>query len=599
MDVFRDLGIPEAAVLAYLATCAVLGLAALRKLSLASDETDPASNPWLCGFFALSLGLVFSVTTLLILGLLGLLQPYAVAFAHLMLLLWAGTMLAKFPQPSPHAILRGLIRPETLLVVALYIWIALAAIRVPGHFDDTMYHLPLARYYVEHHALAVQPFLRYPFFPQNMELLFALGLMFGNDVAAQTLATVPLFVIAIGLIGAGAWLFGSILPGFAAVVLMLSLATLRKTLGYSYVDNGLALFCWGAYLALALWEGTDRKRRHWLVAAGVLAGAAMGSKFFGTVPAVMIGAWILLGRRDWKAALVYGGTALLFGMGWYLRSWILSGDPLHPVGGPLFGYYLWNARDLMEQKSEQSLYGVTKQIAYLWPALKEARFTEWALALSWIVFAWKSPKQMRLLFGLFLAYLLFWFYATQLPRYLAPIYALGCLFSIAAIVEILRLLAWPIRRLGWRWRDGWIVPVACLALAIHQLIPAREAALARIAHWQQALDGRSGSALFLRANQLKPQFGDRLSQVGFEKSVYLFEGTVIGDWFGPGRYWDVIECKKQCQLRPPEVVKARMHEFDSRMLMVRTAKFQINLESYRRDFDIQLQTPQGVLMTLK
>ena len=32
------------------------------------------------------------------------------------------------------------------------------------------------------------------------------------------------------------------------------------------------------------------------------------------------------------------------------------------------------------------------------------------------------------------------------------------------------------------------------------------------------------------------RFGDRLVQVGFENRFYFFRGTLVGDWFGPGRY---------------------------------------------------------------
>lgn len=599
MDTFRDVLIPQAAVLAYLAICALLGLAALRKLALADADGSASGNPWLRGFFALSLGLVLSIATLFVLGLLGCLTPAWVATAHASMLAPAAWILAKGPLPDRQAIVRCLLGPEAWLVAVLYVWCALAAIRPPGQFDDTMYHLPLARYYLEHHALLVQPFLRFPFFPQNMELLFVLGLMAGSDVAAQALATLPLFVMAIGMIGASVWLLGSMLPGFAATLLMLSLAPVRYTLGYAYVDHGLALFCWGAFLALALWEGTDRTQRRWLLVAGILAGGAMGSKYFGAVPAAMIGAWILIGRRDWKGALCYGGTAFVFGAGWYLRSWILSGDPVHPAGGPLFGYYLWNAQDLAGQVRDQARYGVARQITSLWPALKEARFAEWGMALAWILFAWRSSRPLRLLYGFFLAYLLFWVYVTQLPRYLAPVYALGCLFSVATLIEILRLFAWPARRSGWHWRDAWPVPVVCLALAAYQLLPASRAAQWRMAHWQETLDQQRGHALYQRANTLMPRFGDRVFQVGFENGVYFFHGIVFGDWFGPSRYSQSMDCSQGCRMRPPEVVIAGMKQYGVRMLMVNTRTFRIDMASYNRDFDLQLQTPQGVLLTLK
>src|SRR5438477_419419 len=75
-------------------------------------------------------------------------------------------------------------------------------------------------------------------------------LMIGGDAAAQGMATIPIFIITLGLIGSGVWLLGSTLPGFLSVLLLLYLPVIRGTLGYAYIENGLALFSWGATLAL-------------------------------------------------------------------------------------------------------------------------------------------------------------------------------------------------------------------------------------------------------------------------------------------------------------------------------------------------------------
>ena len=53
---------------------------------------------------------------------------------------------------------------------------------------------------------------------------------------------------------------------------------------------------------------------------------------------------------------------------------------------------------------------------------------------------------------------------------------------------------------------------------------------------------RPGYAVLSRANELRSTFGDRLVQVGFENGFYFFRGTLIGDWFGPGRYSQMMIC---------------------------------------------------------
>ena len=44
-------------------------------------------------------------------------------------------------------------------------------------YDTTLYHLPLARDLVHHHGLVYDPFVRYSFFPQANESLFAVTML--------------------------------------------------------------------------------------------------------------------------------------------------------------------------------------------------------------------------------------------------------------------------------------------------------------------------------------------------------------------------------------------------------------------------------------
>jgi hypothetical protein len=88
-------------------------------------------------------------------------------------------------------------------------------------------------------------------------------------------------------------------------------------------------------------------------------------------------------------------------------------------------------------------------------------------------------------------------------------------------------------------------------------------------------------------------------QIGFGGGIYFFNGTVIGDWFGPGRYRDMIDRSQRWRLRPANAIKAQMDRFNSRMLLVNTDFIAVDLGDLQQDFDVQLQTRQGVLLTLK
>src|SRR5690606_37930611 len=116
----------------------------------------------------------------------------------------------------------------------------------------------------------------------------------------------------------------------------------KSTLGFAYIDNGLAMFCWAAALMAASAAGTqgptsraaatdardparsatvehpgdlsDRSLAAALFAAGLLAGAACGTKYFGVVFAFLLGlilaasVWISSGRGwapVWRLAALY------------------------------------------------------------------------------------------------------------------------------------------------------------------------------------------------------------------------------------------------------------------------------------------------------
>jgi len=101
------------------------------------------------------------------------------------------------------------------------------------------------------------------------------------------------------------------------------------------------------------------------------------------------------------------------------------------------------------------------------------------------------------------------------------------------------------------------------------------------------------------ANQLIPQHGNRLLQVGFENAVFFYNGIVIGDWFGPGRYRQMMQCTDECRLIAPEAMREVVRH-NARTLLVNLKEgSKIDLPGYQLDFTLQQLTPDGVLLTLK
>lgn len=588
--------------LSFLLHCGILGFAALDRLQAWPQEPAPDwDNGYLRWFFALSVGLTVNIAVLFVLGLTALLGPgpilgigVALLAASAFSLLRTNRLRQTIPWRWESA---GALTLALLFAVTIF-----SAMHAPGVWDDTMYQLPLARFYLQHHQILVHEYLRFPLFPQNMNLVVALGIMLSGELGAQTLATLPLFVMGIGLLGAARWLTGSILLGALASAILFMIGPVESTLGYAYIDNGLALFCWAASLAVAIWaQSEDRSRPMvWVVVAGLSAGGASGTKYFGLVFAMVLGLYLLV-RRDWKAAGIFSAMILLTGSWWYIRSYLISGDPIHPAGGNVFGHYLWNASDLIIQKQEQASHGVPPGTLNVWAALKVAQVQVWALALAGLLFR-RQPAPVRSLQFTFVGYFAFWFFVTQVDRYLAPIYALGTLLSGYTLYQVYRWASALLPSSAAYPRAKNILSVLLILLVLWPMATTkRRRARKAMRAWQATLESRPGYRLFAQANALIPDQGERIVQIGFENAIYFFEGTAIGDRFGPGRYRQMIESRYGVdQVIAPERMKALMERFSARMLAVSTRRFPgFDKDAFASCFDTIMTNEDGVLLTLK
>ncbi len=590
--------------------CLVVGEAALRLVARWTNTPFDAPNAVLRGFLAISAGFAANLAALCILGLLGLLVWQwvllvgAVFFAamalqpHTTQMSW---MPIRFSPPSRLWLCAS-------LVLALFVLVVWPSNVAPGHWDDTMYHLPLARFYVESHGIALAPYLRFPLFPQHMHLLLALGLMLGGEPTAQMFANLPLFFLAVGMLGCSLWLTGSLFWGVLASLLLLFASPIKSTWGYAYIDNGLALCCWAAAVAMALalapcQHVAARACLPWVIVAAWLASAAASIKLFGAVFAVCLAVplwWYLRVGRTAKVLCSYAGIVVVIGSVWYVRSYWISGDPLHPLGGKLFGYFLWDAADLVGQYDEQEYRGVGRAPWLFFRALKAAGVQWWALAVVGLLGIRRVPPSIGSMQIGFAIYVLFWFFGTQVNRYLAPVFGPAAFLSALTLATgVRRVWIFLPGRIARQWRPvyGDVLAVGLVVSALLVIVPAGNE---RARHRADMLASRSGYSLMAEANRLAPTWGHRVVQLGFENAIYFFDGTAIGDWFGPGRYREMLNCElTPCKLADPAVLQAALLKFDSRMLVVNTRRFSIDLPAYQSIFELVYRTPDGVLLILK
>ena len=574
----------------------ILGGAALRGLSAFESDDNKENNNYLKIFFALSIGISINILLLMLLGVLGYLNSFVVGILGGGIFVFVSYIFGR------HLFLSSRLSIYELIPVGLLGLLTLAfSWHAPGYWDDTSFHLPLARFYLEQEAIVLHEYLRFPLFPQNMNMLMVLGLMLGDTLTAQIFATLPWFVIAIGLMGLCKWLMGfSVVGVLIALVLAKSIGAFKVGFGYAYVDAGLAMFCWSALLGLALWykQHTERTPNNlaWILIAGLLAGSAAGTKIFGGVFAFILCLHILLVTRKIKEGIIFGAVVLASGVWWYLRSYLIAGDPFHPVAAKFFGYFLWNEQDLLSQVSEQNRQGVGKNPIHLFSTLKNVGAQLWILAFVGL-FLRRLPVIIRLMQAIFLSYFVFWFFVSQVERYLAPIVVLATFLAFYTLYYFCKSLYKKINFTNIPQKYSVLfnafILLLCLSVAFKEMRRGIE-------KWNEHLLRSQGYELFSKASALRSQYGDRLVQMGFENAAYFFTGTTIGDWFGVARYSQMIDCSDGVCLPLDEVAMGKMmSSFNSKMLAVSFERYPLfRPENYSNEFDVVLKNSQGVLLVL-
>ncbi len=210
--------------------------------------------------------------------------------------------------------------------------------------DTLWYHMPSAVRFVQTGSLRHLHFVDgytvvTAYFPANSPLLHGMGvMMLGSDLLSpmMNMAWLAFALVAGWCIGRPYRAGPVTLAGVAAVLALPGMVATQP--GGAYTDVvGLALLL----AALAIIVEANQREQAPLAAyavAALAAGWALGTKYTFLVPvaALTVGV-IVIARRGqrWRTLLVWIAGLFVTGSFWYLRNWVLVGNPL-----PSFGVHL-------------------------------------------------------------------------------------------------------------------------------------------------------------------------------------------------------------------------------------------------------------------
>jgi len=515
--------------------------------------------------FSTALGIGTLAMLVFILGSVGLLRPIVLLIVALAVIAvsfpkrqgWEHELYSRIQrvrQLSKRQITIGVL--ALLGVVVVFGPLLLLSLYPPTAWDSTSYHLPIAKLYVKSQGLVVAQFLRYPLFPQLGEMLFTVALIFSDAVSAQLTQLAMLVVLLAGCV-AFCERFFSRRCGLWAGAMIMSYPLIVWSASVAYIDVTLMTFVFFSIYAFEIAIRENDKK--WFILCGTFAGFAAGTKYTALFFAGIIGLLLIIDafqKKTVRGVVVYALSFLLVASPWYVRNLVIARNPVWPFLSDVFGYWLWNPDDLRRQMQDLTYAHVVGRSVIDFLRLpydlamrislyhSEAPFSPLFLALPLGFLRINHPTIRRLLLIAF-SFLGFWFFTTQIPRYLLPALPLFCVPTAWALDLMLARI-----RLWGKKGELLVRPLfalICVALFaspgwIYAVERLKELGPVPVSPQQQ--DAFLASRLptykaYAFLNSLKGS-NYVLYALYDENMAFFAKGVFMGDHFGVARYSDVL-----------------------------------------------------------
>ena len=308
--------------------------------------------------------------------------------------------------------------------------------------DALIYHIGVPKMFLEHHGIYFIPgniFASYPFFS---EMLYIWGLsLWGEILPKGTHFAIAIFILF------SMWKFGRRYVHensfeFLPLLIFFTIPSVFINAHTAYCDLILAFYTFVALYAFINWFNTEEKL--WLILCAVFSGIAMSIKY-GGLSFPFIGSLGVLwacrkngmpSRKAVHLLSLYILFTFVTGAPFYLKNWIMTGNPLYPFFYEMFGGKGWSA----EQAGYYDVFiknlGMGRTLLdYLllpWnlsfksqmdsPLFDGLMGPVFILVLPFAIGMRKISLEIKILLAYCLLALVFWASSAQQMRYLIPLF---------------------------------------------------------------------------------------------------------------------------------------------------------------------------------
>ncbi len=356
---------------------------------------------------------------------------------------------------------KGVFTTAVMLILLLFgVMNFIGALGPEIMYDSLVYHLTCPKMYVDSHKIAEMAHEFRSYWPENMEMFFTLGLLLKGQILAKLFHFFFGILTAIGIYCLCREFYSS-RTGLLASAFFYTCPTIAWESTTTYIDLGLSFYCFLAFYACL--KFISSRKMHWLIICGILLGLGFGVKLYAvfTFIAVLlvICFYVFYSRmginKSIKIISLFCIITFLIALPWYLRTYILTGNPIFPLFNSIFQSPFWLKNN---EVFNQADYGMGKSfLDYLklpWNVTFHGnRFGgNWESGITFLMFVplflwkkiaernlWQGEKQVgaycntplqhpisalsigKLLFFYALIYSLFWTFSAQMFRYYIPI----------------------------------------------------------------------------------------------------------------------------------------------------------------------------------
>jgi hypothetical protein len=339
----------------------------------------------------------------------------------------------------------------------------------PTQTDTVAYHLTVPRLYQDHGGLFFFPYLVMSNWMYLTHMLHLWSLMLDGPQLALLLNHAVGFLAA-SAAGAVATRHYGGRAGAIAILIVIGIRGTKDSLGTGSDLFGLTLYTVLLAGAVIRWWETPGDRRA-AALLGLCAGCCASAKLLGLQAvavafAACAGRALAGGRPEGPRRALALATASLLATAvaapYFIKSWVLAGNPIHPFAYGLFGGQAWSedaGRQLCDylRTFESPERGVAGWVLLpLNAVVRESAFGLWLLPLALVLLP--RDRRLALPLALFAALAILWWVGSPQPRFLLParaVLAVPAAAGIAAAIDRLR---------PGRWRAAGTIVLAGLVI---------------------------------------------------------------------------------------------------------------------------------------